>query len=290
MWYLKKKPTFKTLPSRIIWIVHFLAFLRKNKIFNLGYNSFSRRILILTNLMSLSLHNFKSLIYSKAKPIITLKTDNNYLSNFEKKKPWKKALITSFLNVNTWLPTPTLKVHQSFTAIYFFNKQSNIGVFNLKKLFVTWNNILIFIQNIFNFNLRYTFFSSSYFKYESLSLNWYKNNHLKNFWRFTNPFIFFLNNKTTLFNDIYFKRLKKKLINFSFVVDIYYHKRTLHYLKKYRYITLGPVPISSSLYTLDIVFPTSSNSVFSNLFFVRLLFRLNKLTSYRNFKKYRGLN
>ena len=290
MWNLEKKLLPKILSSKVTWTLYFLMSFRWGKYLNTNFNFLLSKYYLLINSTTLSSYNLKSLCYSVFKPSIFFKQDKLPTSNFIKKKPWKKVLVTSFINLNTWLPTPTLKVHHSFTALYYFNKQSNIGIFNLKRLFTVWNNILFFMQSIVSFNLKYTFFSSSYFRYENLSLNWYKNKHLKSLWKFTDPFIFFLNNKTTLSNDIYFKFLKRKLSNLSFVVDIYYHKRTLHYLKKYKYITIGPVPISSNLYSLTISFPTSSNSVFSNLFFIRFLFRLKKLTSYENFQSYKHLN
>jgi hypothetical protein len=201
----------------------------------------------------------------------------------------KKKIVLSFLRYNTWIPSTSLDVHHSFSNFYYFNKQSNLGVFNLKKALITWVNVLNFIQNLFFFNLAYVFFSSSYFKYESLSFNWSKNKHIKSLWRYTNPFIFFLSNKTTLYNDIYFKMLTKKAINVSFLIDVYYHKRTLYYLHKYKFITVGPVPISSNLYLLNIAFPTSSNSVFSNLFFIKLIIKIKKMVLYNKFQKYRSL-
>ena len=62
---------------------------------------------------------------------------------------WKKTLITSFLYINTWIPTPTLTVHASFNIIYFFNNHSNVGIFNLKKIFQIWTNLLVFLKNFF---------------------------------------------------------------------------------------------------------------------------------------------
>ena len=191
-----------------------------------------------------------------------------------------KNLFTLFTNVNTLLPGAQLIPHFSFIALYHFNKQSNVGYFNFKKVFNVWMTLLSFLLNLFFYNIEYLFFSSSYFKYENLALNWSINKNLKQIWRYTNPFLFFLNNKTTLQNNNYFYLLKKKHFNVAVVVDLYYHKRTLHYLNRYKFLTLGPVPLSSNFYSLNITFPVSANSLFSNLFFIRLLFKLRKNASY----------
>ncbi len=183
----------------------------------------------------------------------------------------------SFLYVNTLLPTPLLEAHFSFNSLYYFNKQANVGTFNIRKLFNVWFNILEFMKNIFFYKISYLFFSSNYFRYESLSLNWHNTKLLKNLWRYTHPFLFFLNNKTTLNNDLYFRSLHKSVAKVCFLVDIQYHRGTIHYMHKYKFVTIGPVPISSNFYTLTLSLPVSNNLFFSNLYFVRLILKINRI-------------
>lgn len=231
-----------------------------------------------------NLYNLKKVNYSSK--FITFKEPNKKLkkSKFTLCGYNKSSLITHFLRVNAWLPTATLEVHPSFTSVYFYNSGSNIGVFNLKKVFNIWVNVLNFINNILVHQLNYLFFSSSYFKYENLAINWHTKSKLQSIWRYNNPFIFFLKNKTTRYNDIFFNHLSRKASKLAIVVDVYYHKRTLHYLNKYKFFTIGPVPSTSNLYSVSLAFPVSSNSVFSNLFFIRMLFRLKKLLATYNYK------
>jgi len=92
----------------------------------------------------------------------------------------KRSLITSFLYVNTLLPTPLLETHLSFNSLYYFNRQVNVGTFSTRKLFNVWLNILEFMKNVFFYKISYLFFSSNYFRYESLSLNWNNTKLLKN--------------------------------------------------------------------------------------------------------------
>lgn len=198
---------------------------------------------------------------------------------------YKRSLISSFLYVNTLLPTPLLETHFSFNSLYYFNKQANVGTFNTRKLFNVWFNILEFMKNIFFYRINYLFFSSNYFRYESLSLNWNNIKFIKNLWRYTHPFLFFLNNKTTLNNDLHFKSLHKEVAKVSFLVDIQYHKGTLHYMNKYKFVTIGPVPISSNFYTLTLSLPVSNNLLFSILYFVRLVLKMNKIVSSIHFDK-----
>ena len=289
MWKLKYTKHYNTNLNKITLLSSLIYIFLKNKNINYTIIPSLTKIMLLTKYNTVSTSNLKKLNYSRTflkSPTYGIK---NSPINLNLRSNWKKQLVTTFLNVNTWLPTRTLDVHQSFLSLYYYNHQSNIGIFNMKKLFNVWLNILNFLNNIFIFNINYLFFTSSYFKYENLSINWAKNKALKSLWRYTNPFIFFLNNKTTLHNDIYFKFLSKKVSKVSVLVDIFYHKRTLHYFKKYKFITLGPVPISSNFYTLTLSFPVSSNSVFSNLFFIRMFLRMGKLVSNSKFQNYRNL-
>ena len=88
--------------------------------------------------------------------------------------------------------------------------------------------------------------------------------------------MFFLNNKTTLRNKRYFYFLTLLGYRLAFITDIYYHSKTVYYLNHFKYISVGPVPLSSNFYLLTIAVPTSSNFLFSNLFFLRLIIKLKK--------------
>lgn len=192
---------------------------------------------------------------------------------------FNKTLFLNFIKLNTWLPTPRLTAHPSFNIFYYFNKDLNLGCFNITKTFNLWTSIIIFITNIFFYNLNYLVFGTSYFKYEILSLNWNSIKFNQRLWKYTQPFTFFLSNKTTLRNKYYFAFLLTLNYRISFVSDIHYHVKTIFYFNYFKYISVGPVPISSNFYLLSLTMPVSSNFLFSNLFFIRLLLKMKKNTS-----------
>lgn len=143
--------------------------------------------------------------------------------------------------------------------------------------------MIFLIQHLFYFRLQYQVFTSSYFKYEGLALNSKIIKRTRHLWRYTTPFIFFLSNKTDYKNTVYFKLLKSLGINIFFIIDPVYHKGTLQYCQKYKFVTVGPVAISSNFYTLNFPIPVAANSVFSNLFCLRLLFKLEQEVSLQRF-------
>lgn len=79
------------------------------------------------NLMK-TLHSFKPATHYK------INESKNFSKKFSFKKTLGQKLAMSFVTINMWLPTPSLKVHHSFVSFYFFNSQSNIGIYNLRKL------------------------------------------------------------------------------------------------------------------------------------------------------------
>ena len=54
-------------------------------------------------------------------------------------------------------------------------------------------------------------------------------------------------------------------------------------MHKFKFVTIGPVPISSNFYTLTLSLPVSNNLFFSNLYFVRLVLKMNKMAQSLNF-------
>jgi len=54
-------------------------------------------------------------------------------------------------------------------------------------------------------------------------------------------------------------------------------------MQKFKFVTIGPVPISSNFYTLTLSLPVSNNLFFSNLYFVRLVLKMNKMVQSLNF-------
>ena len=212
---------------------------------------------------------------------------NSDFKTSKKNFVFSKNNLQFFIKLTSSVINKKLSIHHSYNS-YFYKSSVNIGIININKIFSLWKNIIEFLKNIFYFNLKYLTFSNSYFKYETLSLNWGISRNLTHLWKYTNVFFFFISSKMTLSSEFYFKNLLSKGFRSAFVIDLYYHKNTLHFLNKFKFVTIGPVPLFSNLYTFYISLPVVSNSVFSNLFFLRLILKLKKLNSnllWKNIKK-----
>jgi hypothetical protein len=234
-------------------------------------------------------HVFKSSFKLDKSLLVKSRFSPKFFKKNNSESMYNLDLFKSFIYLNTWLPTPKIETHASFNVFFMYNSNLNVGFFNVKKVFQAWNNIIIFISNMFFYGIKYSVFGSSYFKYEVLSLNWNQLSFIRTLWRYTHPFIFYLRNNTTMKNRLYFDYLTKAHHRIAIIVDIYYHSRTIYYCNRYKLISIGPVPISSNFYTLSIVLPTSSNLAFSNLFFLRLFLKLQKLNANLVFNNYRNI-
>lgn len=219
----------------------------------------------------LNINSFVNFRYSYNK--FHLKNSTYYLKslkNFNTPSGIYKSVFYSFIKLNSWIKNKGLKTHHSFSTYYFYNNKSNIGFFNIRRTFNLWLNVVNFLRNIVFYKNLYTVFGNSYFKYEVLSLNYLLNKKFS-IWRYTHLLIFFISNKLTQALEHYLSYLILQDIRLAFIVDIFYHKRTVDILRKMKFILIGPIPVTANLYALDIALPISSNSIFSNLFFMRLL-------------------
>lgn len=296
-WIVSKPIKFKYVYSKKILFILKLVLIFKNlfNIVQLNSNFFIKTTLLLSRSLSfnkkLSLNDsFKSMFtLDRSLFRYSVYKGNNFLKR-NSESSWNKTIFSSFLNLNSWLSNVSLKVHHSFNIFYLYNNESNVGWFNVKRVFQTWNNIIIFITNIFYYNLNYLVFGSSYFKYEVLSLNWNSLNFTKFIWKFSHPFIFFLRNKTTFYNRLFFNYINYLNFKIAFIIDIYYHSRTIYYFNRNNAITIGPVPVSSNFYTLSVSLPVASNLNFSNIFFIRLILKLKKNNAKLLISNYKSIN
>jgi len=95
-------------------------------------------------------------------------------------------------------------------------------------------------------------------------------------WRYTLPFLFLRSNKITNYGYFVFNRLRMLGMRTAFVVDVLYHNKTLYYLHRSNFYTLGVVPTNYSPFLVNFAIPTAVDSVFTQLFFVRFVIRVRQ--------------
>jgi hypothetical protein len=235
----------------------------------------------LLNFKKVNNPNFKQL---NKFSIPSFKKSANTKSSYTNHKTF--TLYKIFLNTSI-LPTKnSFKVHPSTKSFFLNYSKLSVNIFNINKLFNRWQDFYYLILNIFFYNLPLVTFGTSVFKNELLSLNWFLNEKLKQHWRYVRPYIFTKENKI---NDEYtniFSSLKLKGLTLSFVINVDYHKKTIYYLKRFNFFTIGVVPVTSNLLSVDFALPSSCESMSSHLFFIRTILYIKKLSEKNKFDIY----
>ena len=85
-----------------------------------------------------------------------------------------------------------------------------------------------------------------------------------------------------------FNRLKLSGFNIAFIVDVLYHNKTIYYLHRHNFYTIGVVPITYNLNTVNFAIPTATESLFTQLFFVRFFIKVRKSTRTLRYKQFKS--
>jgi len=143
--------------------------------------------------------------------------------------------------------------------------------------------------NLFFYKIDILAFGSSFFKTELLALNWQSMNKFKFMWRYTRPILTLKSNKITIYGDFIFNRLSLLGMRFGLVVDVLYHSKTIYYLRRAGFYTVGLVPVNHNANTLDFAIPASSDSLLTQVFLLRFLTTIKQNTATTRYHNTRGI-
>jgi hypothetical protein len=188
-------------------------------------------------------------------------------------------LFKPYLVLNTVFYTFRYEVHASFAFFFLRHVAGGTSVVSIRKLFVRWKDAYLLFFNLFFYKIDLLVFGTSVFKNELLGLNWDVFSRLRVSWRYTKPFLFHRPNKIDRLGDWLFARIRIFGINSAFVLDIFYHKKTIHYLHRAGFYTIGAVPTTSDIKSVNFALPTSLDSGLTQLFFLRFTLVVKKQAS-----------
>lgn len=196
-------------------------------------------------------------------------------------------LFKTFLQVNLFTSTHIFKTHTTWKSLFLSNTDSIINIISINKVFTKWKEFYYLMLNLFYFNIQILFFGTSFFKKELLAFNWKVSTQINYLWRYIQPLLYFKSNKIINYGDFLFRKLKLSNFNIALILDTTYHNKTIYYLHKVPFYTIGLVPINCSYYTVNFAIPTSSDNLFTQLFFIKFLVKTKKITKnieYSNLK------
>ena len=204
----------------------------------------------------------------------------------------KKSLLhlfTSFVRVNMASQNELTIPHHTFRTSYLTHSKGGLTVITLPKLFQRWKSCYFLLHNLYYHNVKVLTFSPSFFKKEVLALNWTFHKQFQFMWRYTRPFLVHKPNKITNHGDFVFRSLRALGLSVGIVTDVLYHTKTIYYLKRTTFYSIGLVPTIYNAYTVDFALPTAYESMFTQIFFVRFLVRTKQDASAMEFNNLRSM-
>jgi len=193
-------------------------------------------------------------------------------------------LFSIFLTTSTRPIKNTFKVHPSAKVYFMSYNRLSTAVFSITRLYSKWQDFYFLMYNIHVYKLPLITLGNSVFKDELLSMNWSLKTKLQGYWSQVKPYIFLKKNRINNYNGIIFSLLKLKRIDIALVIDTNYHQSTLFYLQRYSFFTIGVVPVTSNLYKVNFALPSSAESTYSHLFFIRVILNIRKNVALDRFK------
>jgi energy-converting hydrogenase Eha subunit C len=185
-------------------------------------------------------------------------------------------LFRVFVRVNMSSQSELTAPHHSFRTFYLSNMAGGLTIISIPKLFQKWKSSYFLLFNLYYHGVDMLTFSPAFFKREVLSLNWAFHKNFQFMWRYTRPFLVFKPNKITNHGDFVFRKLRALGLSVGIVTDVLYHNKTIYYLKRTGFYSIGLVPTIYNAYTVDFAIPTAYDSIFTQIFFVRFLIRVKQ--------------
>ena len=225
-------------------------------------------------------NEFKSMYTLKTGSFMVKKHRSASQLTFQKQPLQHKllSLLKIFLRTNSFTNTDTFHVHASWTSYYFKITFGDGCVISIRKFFIRWKQAYYLLFNLFFYDIPLIVFGTTFFRKELLSFNWKSTPKLLSVWRYVSPFFFFKPSKIFDAANFIFLRLRMLGLNVALVLDITYHIKTLYYLNTTTFYTIGVVPINLNMHSVNFALPTSSDSLFTQLFFLRFFLVLKKST------------
>lgn len=183
-----------------------------------------------------------------------------------------KLLLTfkTFISIGSTTTSSLITIHPSNKQL-FLKASSGSGSFtSIKMLYGIYKNFNKLVYNLLYYDLKILSFGNSVFRQELLALNWNCLSYYYSVFKLNNNSIFFQPNKL---NDKFPKIFKFFKINGFYTAIVYdanYHKRTIYYLQRLSFFSVGIVPANLPKYTLNVSLPSLNDTLLMHLFTLKL--------------------
>lgn len=217
--------------------------------------------------------------FKDAKSAVRPLSPNYLTTNFKNSLNSLPAVPSSFkvfISLGSTTTTSLITIHPTNRQLFLKSSSGSGGFTSVRLLLNTYNSFNTLLFNVLYFNMKVLSFGNSVFRQEICALNWDYLTPYLYLHKFNKLSIFFQPNRL---NDKFpkiFRFFKTNGFHASIVYDSNYHKRTVYYLQRLSFYSIGIIPANMPKYTLNVSLPTLNDSLLMHLFMMRLFLRVNQ--------------
>ncbi len=203
-------------------------------------------------------------------------------------KPLTK-LFHTYINIAFYTFQKVNKVHHSFGSLYMSNSSKGVNSLSITRLYMGWVKVYTYLYNLYSYGVSSLFFGTSFFKHEISALNWLQLSNINFNYKYSKLLL-----ALTVSNKNAVTLLAYKLLNFwgfnnALILDFNYHNHTLSLLRKLSIFTFAITPTNYNSMDVDLALPSTTDSVFVQLFFIRFVVKINYIAKKENNTKHKNI-
>jgi hypothetical protein len=167
--------------------------------------------------------------------------------------------------------------HHTFKSDGYLSSSSNGGFSNIKLFFIAYKSFFYLLHSVLYFNVPKLVFTNNLFREEACSLNWEFLGRNTFIFKYNYHSIFFRPSKLDDKLPLLFRLFKQSGVISAFIIDSLYHSKTIYYLHRFDFYTIGLVEGNKPKYTLNTALPSLGDNIMGQLFFIRTMLLMRKL-------------
>ena len=196
-------------------------------------------------------------------------------------KRWLKPSFKLFISVSLYNTKKIISPHHTFRSDGYLSASSNGGFSDIKLFFNAYKSFFYLLYSVLYFNVPKLIFTNNIFREEACSINWEHLSRNTFIFRYNYHSIFFRPSKLDDKLPLLFRLFKQSGIASAFIIDSLYHSKNIYYLHRFNFYTIGFVEGNKPKYTLNTALPSLGDSVTGQLFFIRSLLLIRRITSFK---------
>jgi hypothetical protein len=205
-------------------------------------------------------------------------SSNSRIATKNQFKAWLTPSFKLFTSVSLYTTKKNMIPHHTFYKDGYISSASNGGFSNIKLFFIAYKNFFRLVSFMIYFKVPKLLFTNNMFREEACAINWEHLTKHPFMYKYNYHPIFYKPSKLDDRLPLVFRLFKQSGIVSALVIDSLYHAKTAYYLHRFNFYSVGFVEANKPKYILNSSIPALGDSILSQLFFVRTMLLLKRIT------------